>query len=347
MFIEIAADRLACSQPTETGLSDRDEVYFALFGASQQAPIHVPRVSPPPPEDYYGLHAGQAASNIRLWQGFLGNGETAFLTVVVREQDNAQAQVFATLLHGAATTLGAILTGGAVGPSILNALKEAAEDLVKSFTDDGDQTIGAFAVRVTNQNQTLAVEWSPLADASIITTAPHTGPSKTLTLSGATAHYTVSARAARSQLPMVVNQHSGKCLDVVAADLADHANVQQFTPHGGENQRWLLKHLGFSSASPVSPLPFPYYALLAEHSGKALDVAGGDTADGANVQQYAAHYGANQSWILVPTSGEQFVLLNLHSRKVLDVADASTDDGANIQQFSYHGGDNQRWQLRF
>ena len=38
----------------------------------------------------------------------------------------------------------------------------------------------------------------------------------------------------------VINVNSGKCLDVVGASTADQANVQQFTCHGGNNQKWRL-----------------------------------------------------------------------------------------------------------
>lgn len=346
MFIRILLDEIACGTPTETGLNDRDEVYFALVGASHQGPIQVNRVSPPPPEDYYGLKAGQRAHNIQLWQGYLGNGESAFLTVLIREQDNAQLQAIASAIRGGVLGLGAIFVSPALGPEALEALKDAAKELVDSLADSGDQTIGAFSVRVTNRGQNFTVDWDTVATTTIVSPPPHTGPSKLFHATGSTANYTVRASVQRPHLPMIVNRNSGKCLDVADGSLADQANVQQFMIHGGSNQRWLLKPLGFAPALPVSPLPWPYYALLADHSGKCLDVAGNSADDQANVQQYAPHYGGNQSWIFVPIDSQDFVLVNLQSHKVLDITGGSLADGANVQQFRYHGGLNQRWRLQ-
>ena len=36
----------------------------------------------------------------------------------------------------------------------------------------------------------------------------------------------------------LVAKHSGKCLDAAASSTADAANVQQWSCHGGNNQRW-------------------------------------------------------------------------------------------------------------
>src|SRR5262245_48057824 len=115
MFVQLMIDDLACGKPPETGLfNDRDEVYLPLADTSNQGPIQVPRVSPQPTEDYYGLKAGQRARNIRLWEGYLGNGESAFLTVLVREQDNAQLQAIGNAMRGAALALGAIFVNPAL-----------------------------------------------------------------------------------------------------------------------------------------------------------------------------------------------------------------------------------------
>ncbi|MCX9073109.1 MAG: RICIN domain-containing protein [Candidatus Methanoperedens sp.] len=42
-----------------------------------------------------------------------------------------------------------------------------------------------------------------------------------------------------------------------------------------------------------------YYAIIAKHSGKCLDVAGESQEPGANVQQWDCHGGNNQLWKLV------------------------------------------------
>jgi hypothetical protein len=143
----------------------------------------------------------------------------------------------------------------------------------------------------------------------------------------------------------LVNVNSKKCLDVTDAVIQNGANVQQFSYHGGSNQRWRLEPLGVGPVQPVTSSALPYYAIVAEHSGKCLDVAGGSTVDGANVQQFTPHYGPNQQWTLVPV-GQEYLIVNRHSGKCLDVVGGSKADGANVQQFTNHGGPNQRWIFR-
>src|SRR5205823_5200867 len=46
-----------------------------------------------------------------------------------------------------------------------------------------------------------------------------------------------------------------------------------------------------------------WYVLLNHNSGKALDVNGASTADGANVQQWSDWNGSNQQWQLVQVDG--------------------------------------------
>jgi hypothetical protein len=347
MFIKIMIDEIVCGTPTETGLNDRDEVYFVLAGASPQGPIQINRVSPPAPEDYYGLHAGERARNIQLWEGWLGIGQSAFLTVLVREQDNAQLAAIAAAARTVALGVASIFVPTLV-PTALSSLKDTAISLINSFEGDADNTIGIFSVLITNQGEDFTVVWDNIADTNIVSPLPYTGSSKLFDATGDGSHYTVQASIQKSQLPMIVNRNSGKCLDVAGGVLDDHAAIQQFTMHGGDNQRWLLKSLGFSFAFPVNTLLFPHSAILAAHSGKCLDVENGSMDDQAMVQQYLPHYGENQSWIFaqIISSGD-YALINLHSRKVLDVAGGSMDDGARVQQFTYHGGPGQRWYLQY
>src|SRR5262249_53566071 len=86
-----------------------------------------------------------------------------------------------------------------------------------------------------------------------------------------------------------------------------------------------------------------YYTLVAKHSGKCLDVAGASTTNGANVQQYTCHSGANQQWAITEQADGYVTIRSKLSGKCLDVAGGSTSDHANVQQYTCHGGANQRW----
>ncbi|MBG6092096.1 RICIN domain-containing protein [Actinomadura viridis] len=88
-----------------------------------------------------------------------------------------------------------------------------------------------------------------------------------------------------------------------------------------------------------------WYVLVNRNSGKALDVDGASTGDGARVNQWTRNDGANQQWQFVDSGGGFYRLKARHSGKVLDVAGASTADGAAIQQWTDHNGANQRFRL--
>ncbi|KQX77204.1 RICIN domain-containing protein [Streptomyces sp. Root1310] len=88
-----------------------------------------------------------------------------------------------------------------------------------------------------------------------------------------------------------------------------------------------------------------WYVLVNRNSGKALDVSGASTADGARVAQRTRSDGANQQWQFVDAGDGSYCLKARHSDKVLDVAGASAADGAVIQQWADHNGANQQFRL--
>jgi endo-1,4-beta-xylanase len=87
------------------------------------------------------------------------------------------------------------------------------------------------------------------------------------------------------------------------------------------------------------------YSIRNVNSGKALDVTGQSTSDGANVQQYSYWGGENQQWNVTDTGNGVYRIENVNSGKVLDVSGQSTDDGADVQQYTDYGNDNQRFHL--
>jgi mannan endo-1,4-beta-mannosidase len=87
------------------------------------------------------------------------------------------------------------------------------------------------------------------------------------------------------------------------------------------------------------------YAIESVADGSVLDVAGGDTRDGAAVVFWGANGGANQTWQLAPRAPGLYALVAQHSGKLLDVAGAATSDGARVLQWSDNGGQNQLWSI--
>jgi hypothetical protein len=132
----------------------------------------------------------------------------------------------------------------------------------------------------------------------------------------------------------IVNQASGKCVDVVSASTANAAEIVQYTCGGAANQQWELRNLGNG-----------YHNLVVQHSGKCLDVNNAATADGAAIIQYTCGSSTNQQWQLRSVSGGYVEIVARHSGKCLDVPASSTANSTRLKQYPCNGGANQRWTL--
>lgn len=97
---------------------------------------------------------------------------------------------------------------------------------------------------------------------------------------------------------------------------------------------------------PPDDPPSDVVSIVAQHSGKCLDVYGFSTDNGGDVVQWSCHGDSNQQWELIDLGDGYFEIVSQHSGLCLDVEGISTDDGANVFQWECLGGENQQWELR-
>ena len=88
-----------------------------------------------------------------------------------------------------------------------------------------------------------------------------------------------------------------------------------------------------------------WYALVNHNSGKALDVSGASTADGAKVIQWPVSNANNQQWQFVDSGNGYYRLKSRNSGKVLDDYQLATAEGSPIVQWTDNNGTNQQFQL--
>ncbi|WP_230985074.1 pectate lyase [Microbispora oryzae] len=86
------------------------------------------------------------------------------------------------------------------------------------------------------------------------------------------------------------------------------------------------------------------YRLVNAASGLCLEVPGGSTSDGVQLDQRGCASVADQTWNLTAQGGG-FRLAAAHSGKCAGVKDASTSAGKAVQQESCTGAASQTWQL--
>jgi hypothetical protein len=135
----------------------------------------------------------------------------------------------------------------------------------------------------------------------------------------------------------LVNQCSGKVVDVSGGSTADHANVQQWGWANVGQQKW--KILATSGG---------YYKLIPQQATtKALEVNDSQIFNyyGGNVEQDAYVGTNNQQWGFYDVGAEYSKVVNRQSGSLLDVDNAGLNDGANIWQWGSNDTCAQRWRL--
>ena len=83
-----------------------------------------------------------------------------------------------------------------------------------------------------------------------------------------------------------------------------------------------------TSASAATVDTTAWYVLVNRNSGKALDVSGAATTDGAGLIQWGRSNATNQQFQFADAGGGNSKLRARHSGKLADVQGASTADGA-------------------
>ncbi len=88
------------------------------------------------------------------------------------------------------------------------------------------------------------------------------------------------------------------------------------------------------------------YKIIAQNSGKALDVSGASTADGASIIQWPYNGATNQQWTITQISGNDYKVISVKSGKAMDVINNSNTNGTKIEQRTYSSSDNyQIWTI--
>ncbi len=114
--------------------------------------------------------------------------------------------------------------------------------------------------------------------------------------------------------------HSMKCLNVTGT--LSGANVEQEPcAVSAIGQQWQIVAVSRG-----------LYKLINANSGKVMEVDGGSTANGANVEQTEDRNGAHQQWRFVMQEDGAHQLVAVHSNKCAGIAGASMSNGANLEQ---------------
>jgi hypothetical protein len=92
---------------------------------------------------------------------------------------------------------------------------------------------------------------------------------------------------------LIVNDFSHKCVDVAYGSTSNGAHVRQYDCYDGAPERWRLRLVDYYQGTA-------YVQVVNVHSGKCLDVPGGNRTAGVLLQQWDCWPGPVPTWTLVP-----------------------------------------------
>ncbi|BDI28857.1 hypothetical protein CCAX7_009080 [Capsulimonas corticalis] len=136
---------------------------------------------------------------------------------------------------------------------------------------------------------------------------------------------------------MIVNQNSGKCLDLINGNMANGAVTNQWSyDYNGPNQRWALQPTENGD----------HFKLISWVSGKAVSVSNDSTGAGAQLWDWDYNGDSSQQWDLVDAGNGWYYIRNVRSGLVMDVSNSSTADNAMVQQWTPNQSGAQKWRLQ-
>ena len=135
---------------------------------------------------------------------------------------------------------------------------------------------------------------------------------------------------------LVKNQYNNQYLDVVADSLYDQVNILTWEKHNKPSEQWYVVSNGDGT-----------YRFVNKNSGKVMDVYGGQTANGTNVQQYLWHEHDAQRFYLdrYPAAVYYNVIFkgmngeNLSTQRVEKGENASYPSAPLVQGYEFTGWD--------
>ena len=136
------------------------------------------------------------------------------------------------------------------------------------------------------------------------------------------------------------NSANDKVLDVAGASTVNGTNVQVHGSNGTDAQRFYVDQ--------VDPLQDGMYTLhIGSNYKQVVDVAGGSSSDGANIQSWESNNSGAQKWNIFKNNDGSYRIINAVNGKALDVSEAKAYVGANVQQYTWNGSNAQKWIVRY
>ena len=232
--------------------------------------------------------------------------------------------------------------------------------IVKSIDVTGGSSSNGANIQIYEGNGTKAQLWHIETDSNThLSTITNKGSGKVLDACGGnfkngTNIWQYQSNGSLAQKWKFVEQGNGykivsamcdyACIDVCGGSYLNGANVQLWNNNGTAAQTFLLSTSnGVLPASTKNIQDSTYRINVACSTGKVIDVAGGATYNGANVQTYSWN-GSNAQIFRIKKEGNYYRIINCANGKSIDVSGGTCIPGTNVQVWdSVDNCKNQLW----
>jgi beta-N-acetylglucosaminidase/P2-related tail formation protein len=149
----------------------------------------------------------------------------------------------------------------------------------------------------------------------------------------------------------IVSKCNGLYVDVYNAVATNGTNIQMCNSNGLDAQKFKLEKIAETSnpseMEGEQTIEDGKYAIKsAVNTDYAVDVAGGSTANGANIQLYKYRGILSQQFNITYLGDGYYKILAAHSDKSIDVYNGGKTIGTNVQQCEQNKEDAQKWIIK-
>lgn len=143
-----------------------------------------------------------------------------------------------------------------------------------------------------------------------------------------------SQTIANGTYQIVTYLDNNKVLDITGASTSSGANLEIWTNHKQNNQKFKVTYQGNG-----------FYKITAVHSGKALGVEGVGSGTLVNVNQYDSSNNSTQDWIIKSCGNGYYNIISASNGLYLDVNGESSKDGTNVQVYKKKNNSAQKFKF--
>lgn len=277
--------------------------------------------------EYAGDYSFWQYSSAGYVNGINGRVDSNYWYVSPQTIQNGTYTIRSALNTGMAVDVSAAGRGNCVNVQLWNANNCAAQDWVLNYVGEGKYTIMA-----TCSGKYLDVSGGGTTAGTNIQQYEYNDCDTQkwyLRDAGGGYYYIVSA-------------WNGLCLDVSGGNSEAGTNIQVWHANGLSPQKFSFQKVKYSQTVADGV----YTLSMEDNRTQCLDISGGNTEAGTNVQLWTKNNLAPQEFVVKYVGDGQYTIMASCSGKMLDVSGAGTSNGTNVQQWNDNGASAQRWYIK-